>query len=160
MAELTAIWLKRAPRAAMEARQEARVVAGRGLEGNSNQGGRRQVTLLAAEAWKRVEAELGYTVDPSTRRANLMVRGIELREARGRILSIGSCRILIRGETRPCWRMEAGVPGLEAVLKAEWRGGVDGEVLTGGEIAVGDAVAWQASTGGEVGAPNWNSRGG
>ena len=153
MAELAAIWLKRAPRGPMDARQEARAVAGRGLEGNSNQGGRRQVTLLDGEAWARVEAELGGGVDPSARRANLMVSGLELSESRGRVLRVGACRILVRGETRPCYRMDEAFPGLCAALGPEWRGGIYGEVLTAGEIAVGDAVAWEPTAADEAGAP-------
>jgi MOSC domain-containing protein YiiM len=101
------------------------------------------VTLLGAEAWERVEAALGRPVDPSARRANLMVGGLDLSDSRGRILHVGVCRILVHGETRPCRRMDKALPGLEAALVAEWRGGIYGEVLTGGDIELGDAVAWE-----------------
>jgi len=143
MAELTAIWLKRARGGPMDAKQEARVVPGRGLEGNANQGGHRQVTLLGAEAWERAEAELGRSVDPSARRANLMVRGVELSESSGRVLRVGVCRILVRGEAHSCRRMDEALPGLQAALAPEWRAGIYGEVLTGGVIALGDPVAWE-----------------
>ena len=143
MAELEAIWLKRAKGGPMDSQQEARAVAGHGLYGNANQGGRRQVTLIGAEAWERVEAELGGAVDPSLRRANLLVRGVELRNSRGRVLRVGACRILVRGETRPCRLMEEACPGLQAALESEWRAGVYGEVLTGGGLALGDPVAWE-----------------
>lgn len=141
--ELAAIWLKRARRGPMDARQRATAVAGRGLEGNAEQGGRRQVTLVDAGAWQRVEAELGGTVDPTVRRANLMTRGLELSGSRGRVLCIGSCRILVRGELRPCRQMEEARAGLLAALDPEWRGGIYGEVLRGGEIALGDPVSWE-----------------
>ena len=144
MAELTAIWLKRARRGPMDLEEEARAVAGRGLEGNANQGGHRQVTLLDAEAWERVEAELGSSVDPSARRANLLVRGLELSDSRGRVLRVGACRIRVRGETRPCGRMDQAFPGLRAALDPEWRGGIYGEVLIGGDIALGDAIYWES----------------
>ena len=143
MAELTAIWLKRARRGPMDFRRTARAVPGRGLVGSADQGGRRQVSLLAAEAWTRVEAELGTVLDPAARRANLMVRGLDLKASRGRVLRIGECRILVRGELRPCRLMDAAAPGLCAALEPEWRGGVYGEVLTGGELSVGDPVAWE-----------------
>jgi MOSC domain-containing protein YiiM len=39
--------------------------------------------------------------------------------------------------------MEAALPGLEAALRPAWRGGVFGEVLTGGTIRAGDAVRWE-----------------
>ena len=145
MAELAAIWLKRARRGPMDRKVEATAIPGRGLEGNANQGGKRQVTLLDAAAWARAEAELGAAVDPSTRRANLLVSGLELSESRGRVLRVGACRILVNGETRPCRRMDEAYPGLEAALEPEWRAGIYGEVLIGGSIALGDPVCWEAA---------------
>ncbi|MFQ5350100.1 MAG: MOSC domain-containing protein [Thermoanaerobaculia bacterium] len=153
MAELEAIWLKRVRGGPMDAKGEATAVPGRGLVGNANQGGRRQVTLLGAEAWARAEAELGATVDPTARRANLMVRSLELRESRGRVLRVGACRILVGGETRPCRRMDEAHPRLQAALDPEWRAGIYGEVLTGGVIALGDEVGWEPEAVAEGGVP-------
>ena len=66
--------------------------------------------------------------DPSARRANLMVRGRELSESRGRILCVGASRILVRGETRPCRQMDEAFPGLQAALaigaSRSWCGGL------------------------------------
>ena len=143
MGELAGIWLKRARNGPMDARREASAVPGRGLVGNADQGGRRQVTLIDAAAWSGVETELGGPVDPKARRANLMVRGVDLAGSRGRVLRVGECRILVHGETRPCRQMDETVPGLVTALGREWRGGVYGEVLSGGDIAVGDPVAWE-----------------
>jgi hypothetical protein len=39
--------------------------------------------------------------------------------------------------------MEEALPGLRAVMYADWGGGAFGEVLEGGTIAVGDVVAWE-----------------
>ena len=150
MAQLEAIWLKPRRRGPMEPRRQARAVAGRGLEGNANHGGRRQVTLIDAAAWERVQAELGIPVDPAARRANLMVRGLELAGSRDRVLRIGACRIRVGGETRPCRRMDEASAGLRAALDGEWRGGIYGEVLTGGGIALGDPVAWEPAAAGSA----------
>jgi MOSC domain-containing protein YiiM len=120
----------------------AELVAEAGLLGNANQGGRRQVTVISAEAWERATAELGRRVEPAARRANLMVRGLELRETRDRTLVVGSCRILVGGETRPCNRMDEAAQGLQEALRPGWRGGVYGRVVEGGPIRVGDPVGW------------------
>ncbi len=139
---LEAIWRKRAHRGPMDPLELAELVTERGLDGNANQGGRRQVTIVDAAAWERAIAELGRFVDPANRRANLLVRGLELRETRGRTLRVGACRILVGGETTPCHRMDEAADGLQEALRSEWRGGVFGRVLEGGTIAVGDPVRW------------------
>jgi MOSC domain-containing protein YiiM len=87
--------------------------------------------------------QLGADLDPSTRRANLMVRGVRLADTRGRVLRVGGARVRIYGETRPCERMEEALPGLRAAMSPGWRGGAFGEVLEGGPVAVGDPVRWE-----------------
>src|ERR671918_2641079 len=96
---LEAIWIKRVRRGPMDGVARAELVAGRGLVGNANQGGRRQVTIIELEVWRDLMAELGATLSPSTRRANLLVSGIRLRATRGHRLEIGDCRLEILGET-------------------------------------------------------------
>jgi MOSC domain-containing protein YiiM len=141
----------------MDPRPQATLVAGRGLAGNANQGGRRQVTLLEAERWADALAEigeigeLGAEMDPSRRRANLLISGLRLERTRGRILRVGPCRLRIFTETTPCERMDVVYPGLRKALRPEWRGGACAEVLEGGEIAVGDEVGWEVE--GEEAAP-------
>jgi len=137
---LEAIWIKRAKRGAMDPAHSARLLAGSGIEGNADQGGWRQVTVIAREAWSRMMTSLGTHVDPSVRRANLLVRGVDLSEARGRILHIGACRIEVRGETRPCERMDEACAGLRDAMRADWNGGVFGVILDDGEIRIGDPV--------------------
>ena len=141
---LAAIWIKRAKGGPMDAVQQARAVAGRGLEGNANQGGARQVTLLSSEAWAAAADAVGAPhLDPRIRRANLLLGGVDLRRTRGRVLRVGPVRIRIRGNTRPCRLMEESQNGLVAALSFEARGGVYGEVVDDGEIAVGDSVVWE-----------------
>jgi MOSC domain-containing protein YiiM len=99
--------------------------------------GDRQVTVLAAEAWGAACAELGADLPWTTRRANLLVSGIELEASLGGRIEIGDATFEITGETDPCRVMELQHAGLEAALAPAWRGGVTCRVLTDGAIAVG-----------------------
>jgi len=139
---LEAIWIKPAHREPMDPAPQAALVAGQGLVGNANQGGKRQVTVIERERWGEMMAQLEASVDPSARRANLLVSGVRLAASEGRILRVGNCRLHIRGETRPCARMEEAYPGLQAAMKEGWGGGAYGEVLDDGQVEVGDEVAW------------------
>ena len=116
---------------------------GRGLAGNADRGGRRQVTLLSEERWRRADAEVGASLGPEARRANLIVSSIDLENTRGRVLRVGPCRLRIGGETRPCEQMEDAAAGLQQAMQRNWGGGAFAEVLDGGPIAVGDAVSWE-----------------
>jgi MOSC domain-containing protein YiiM len=148
---LEKIWIKRFHRGPMDERDAAVLHAGRGLEGNANQGGKRQVTLIERERWAeaadqvRVGREDGLerALDPALRRANLMVSGISLEKSRDRVLRVGACRLRVNGETTPCERMEEACTGLQEALRPSWRGGVFAEVLDGGAIRVGDSVEWE-----------------
>ena len=127
----------------MDSVDEATLVAGQGLQGSVGRSRRRQVTILASEAWDSATAEVGRDPGPASRRANILVSGIELARTRGRVLLVGSCRISIGGELTPCERMDEATPGLRRALEPNWRGGVFGEVLDGGTVRVGDTVAWE-----------------
>ena len=140
------IWLKRAKRGPMDPVASASVRTQRGLVGNANQRGRRQITLLEAERWTEHLAALGRDDDPSLgpirRRANVLVRGIPLVNSRGRVLRIGAVRVQIAGETKPCHQMDEVHPGLQAVMRPAWGGGAFAMILDDGEIAVGDPICW------------------
>jgi MOSC domain-containing protein YiiM len=126
----------------MDAVDAGTLVSGKGLRGNTNYGGRRQVTIISAERWAELNRTLSARIDPAVRRANLLVSGIDLIASRGRVLRVGSCRLLIGGETRPCERMEEAHAGLQHAMSAHWGGGAWAQVVDDGEIRVGDAVHW------------------
>lgn len=142
---IEALWLKRAHRGVMDGTDEARFIEGKGIEDDANFGrSKRQVTIIEKEVFDGIIEELP-DVEPSMRRANVMVSGIRLRDARGQVLRLGGVRIRLVGETRPCERMDAQVPGLTAALDPEWKGGAYGVVLDGGVVSVGDEAVLEAA---------------
>ncbi len=145
MGELKAIWLKRMKGGPMDPVQEATMITSKGLAGNANQGGKRQVTIISEAVWADRTAQLGVELDPASRRANLLVSGdIDLADSRHKVLRIGECRVQIYGETKPCEQMDDAAAGLREMLNEKWGGGAFGEVLVDGKITVGDTVEWEA----------------
>jgi MOSC domain-containing protein YiiM len=124
----------------MDGVSSAELVVGTGIVGNADRGGRRQVTVLSAERWHQAEAELGTDLDPELRRANLLVSGIDLVEARGKVLTVGDVRLAIGRECKPCRLMDDAHQGLQQALEADWGGGAYATVLDPGTIRIGDEV--------------------
>ena len=141
------LWIKRAHKGPMDAQTSIELMPGRGVAGSADRGGRRQITILEREMWEALMKELGSDAGPETRRANVLVSGIDLRRSRGRVLRIGQARVRVGGEVKPCERMDEAVPGLRAVMFPEWRGGAFAEILEGGPVAVGDTVTWEDEQG-------------
>lgn len=131
------------PRAPMEALEAADISEALGLEGDARGASRtRQVTILFAEDWQAAAAQTDPAAPWTTRRANVLVRGLANPRAVGGLLQIGGARIRILVETEPCSRMDAAVPGLRAALTPDWRGGVFGRVEQAGRVALGDPAIW------------------
>jgi MOSC domain-containing protein YiiM len=128
----------------MDSQESAELLPGIGLEGNADRGGRRQVTLVSLERWEELMNQVGGNLGLDARRANLVLSNVNLENSRGRVLCIGSSRLRIAGETRPCERMEEAASGLQSAMRARWGGGAYAEVLTAGMVAVGDKVTWDA----------------
>ena len=140
-----ALWVKRAHRGPMDAATAVTLVAGRGVEGSADQGRSRQVTVISEERWDHLLEQLGERPDPIVRRANVLVRGVALELRRGAVLRLGEARIRIKGETRPCERMDEALDGLRAALRSDVGGGLYGEVVRGGVVRVGDPAAWESA---------------
>lgn len=119
---------------------KARATKGKGLDGDERAKGKRGITFLDADRWFDVIAELDTVLPWHTRRANVLVQGIDLSQTIGMRLRVGEVIVHIWGETKPCDEMEELCKGLKAFLKPHMRGGVHGEVLSGGLIRVNDPV--------------------
>jgi len=127
--------------APLEVVREATVTVDMGIDGDVR-GSKplRQVTVLFREGWDDACREVGVNLPWITRRANLLVEGIDRpREAGGRLV-IGEIVLDVVQETEPCHLMERAQAGLRKALTSDWRGGVCCKVLVGGRISTGDAV--------------------
>ena len=108
--------------------------------------GKRQVSLIEAGDWAAAMAELGHDLPWWERRANLLIEGLDLPQTPGARVRIGGQVVIeITTECDPCSRMEEIAPGLKAALTPDWRGGALGRVLSGGRIAIGDAVVVESN---------------
>jgi MOSC domain-containing protein YiiM len=140
-----AIWIKRSVRGVMDPAIEVNLVAGKGIETDASFGrANRQVTVIETAVFDRIRSSLP-AAEAAMRRANVMVSGVRLANSRNRVLNLGGVRILLRGETRPCERMDEQCPGLRDALATEWGGGAHGLVLDDGLVRVGDAATLDAA---------------
>ena len=138
---LLAIARKSKVRAPVESLEAGEITVGGGLAGDHRgTPGSRQITVVSKQAWEAACRELGDDLPWTYRRANLLVDGIDLEDMSGRRLRVGEVELEITDETKPCPRMDEQHQGLTAALAPNWRGGVTCRVLTGGRVAVGDAV--------------------
>ena len=141
---LVGIWTAPAPEAAPVAHAALDALAGVGLAGDryalgtGSMGHGRpgmQVTLVDGPTLER----LGIT--PAEARRNLVTTGVDLDALVGRDFTVGE-GVLLRGERRcePCAHL-ARVAGRDVLRPLVHRGGLRADVLRGGELRVGDAVA-------------------
>ncbi len=141
------IGLRTARREHVQSVQEARAVAGQGLEGdhqtlNKSSGPaiKRQITLIQAEHLTAVASMLRKTsIDPSLTRRNLVVSGINLLALKDKSFCVGEVLLEYTGLCHPCTRMEENLgPGGYSAMRGH--GGITATILREGSIRVGDYV--------------------
>jgi MOSC domain-containing protein YiiM len=130
--------------------ERVRALAGRGLEGNryfydGDAPPGRALTLISAEALEEGAAQSGVELGAAESRRNVLIRGIELNALVGVRFRVGDVECLGVELCEPCTTLEGLTrPG---VIKAYvHRAGLNADILTDGEIAVGDAVEVAGST--------------
>lgn len=127
----------------MEEIGQAKVSIAAGVDGDYRgalQATGRRVTVMSAEAWRRVCDDVGAELPWTMRRINLLVEGLDLEDSIGKKIEIGDVILEITMETAPCFRMDEQHPGLTEALRPDWRGGACCRVVSGGAIGVGDAT--------------------
>jgi hypothetical protein len=122
----------------------AQALPGRGLDGDRHVSGTgtfpsgrpgSALTLVCAEVCESFEPPLS----PDEHRRNVIVRGLDVAQLVGHEFSIGSVRCRGMRLCEPCRVMEryAGRPVLRPLVH---RGGLRADILTAGDIRVGDTV--------------------
>lgn len=139
------IWIgvRPARRAPILIQPTARLVAGKGIDGDhydTARDGPRQVTLIAMEDLAAIAAFLGVAaVPPEVMRRNLITRGINLFALKDRRFRVGSAVLEGSGECAPCSLMEAalGPGGYNAV---RGHGGICARVIDSGDVHLCDGI--------------------
>ena len=121
-----------------------RAEAGRGLKGEYHWSEQpeagQSITLIAVEALEGLRADTGIELTHEASRRNVLTRGIDLNALVGKRFMVGAVECEGVELCEPCNTLakltERGV--LRGLVH---RGGLRADILSGGEIAAGDAVA-------------------
>jgi MOSC domain-containing protein YiiM len=123
----------------------ARLLSGRGLEGDryfaeAGAGPGEALTLIASEALEGLADDTGIRLSAADSRRQVLTRGIDLNELVGREFTVGAVRCRGVELCEPCAHLQAVTQ--DGVLGGlVHRGGLRADVLSDGEVAVGDPVA-------------------
>jgi MOSC domain-containing protein YiiM len=122
-----------------EERESVSVVAGRGVEGDRKFDGNHDLTLIEAEALEGLTEDTGIELGPGESRRQVMTRGVSLNDLLGKRFRVGELECVGEELCEPCSHLQSLTqPGVLRGLVH--RGGLCAEVVSGGHIAVGDAV--------------------
>lgn len=143
MAEVVSIHVAARRGAVPEAVERVKAVAGAGLRGDRHyaEGARpeRHLTLIESEELERLAAEHEIRLAPGESRRQLTTRGVRLNPLVGRRFRVGAveCRGIELCE--PCARLQRLTQ--DGIMRAmAHRAGLNAEIISGGEIAVGDPI--------------------
>jgi MOSC domain-containing protein YiiM len=146
---LTEIWLTSEAAAPMRRVPSARLVTGRGLEGDRYALGggtwaqypdlEKQLTLIDAADVAAVATEVGVPLTPGDTRRNLVTAGIDLPALVGRWFAVGDALLFGAKRCPPCTHLER-LTGARLVKAMVHRGGINAAVFSGAPVAEGAVV--------------------
>ena len=97
------------------------------------------LTLIAAEALEAMAAEHGIEITAAASRRNVLTRGIDLNALVGKRFRVGTVECLGVELCEPCKDLERMTqPGV--IKGLAHRGGLNADIVSDGDIAVGDEV--------------------
>ncbi len=143
------IHITAAKRGAMEPLAEARLIAGKGIEGDryflgtgtysSRPEPGRQVTLIEAETLVALARDHGLELAPHEHRRNLTVSGVPLNHLVGRRFRVGDVLLEATRLNVPCKYLVL-VTGKEVYQPLLNRSGLNCRIVEGGTIRPGDSL--------------------
>lgn len=146
--EVRAIYLRPGRAEPTVSVQNVDAVPGRGLQGDHRFSpdprapqvpAKTELTLIEIEAIEAVGRDYALALRPDETRRNLLTRGVPLNQLVGREFEIGEVRCRGLQLCEPCDHLEGLTrPGIKKALLH--RGGLRAQILSEGEIRVGDAV--------------------
>ena len=146
---LTGIWLTSEAAAPMRRVPSARLMPGRGLEGDRYALGggtwarypdlEKQLTLIDAADVAAVAARVGVPLTPGDTRRNLVTAGVDLPSLVGRWFAVGDALLFGMKRCPPCTHLER-LTGARLVKAMVHRGGINAAVFAGAVIAEGAVV--------------------
>lgn len=150
--EVVGIYVAASKAAPMRSVAEARAIPGKGLEGDRYAAGAGtftptsdrlkgyDVTLIEKEVLDRVTLPDGARIAPEESRRNLVTSGIDLNALVGKEFRIGDVRAFAQRLCEPCVHLQRLTrPGV--VVGLVHKGGLRADLLSDGEIRVGDRIA-------------------
>jgi MOSC domain-containing protein YiiM len=145
---LVAIYIAPDRRLPMQAVSEAKVVSGRGLEGDryflqrgsfsNHPGTGREVTLIEMEAIEALHAR-GIRLEPGEARRNLVTREVPLNHLVGRSFRVGEVHLRGIRLCEPCTHLEE-LTCVGVLRELIHRGGLRADIVRGGTVRAGDAI--------------------
>lgn len=143
------IWLTPDTAAPMQRVPSARLLAGRGLEGDRYALGggtwadypdlEKQLTLIDADDVAAVARDTGAELTPGDLRRNLVTTGIDLPSLVGGWFAIGEALLFGMKRCPPCTHLER-MTGVRLIKPMVHRGGINAAVFVGESIRDGDVV--------------------
>jgi MOSC domain-containing protein YiiM len=117
---------------------DAAEVTVEGLRGDRYYG-RRNITLIEAEALEGMRADTGTELSAAESRRQILTRGIRLNDLAGEHFMVGEVECVGEEWCEPCEHLQRLTrPGVLRGLVH--RGGLRADIVRGGRIAVGDPV--------------------
>ena len=144
MGKVEHIHVAPAKAAPVEPVERVSVLAGRGVEGDRKfgeheRGDGKDLTLIPAESLETLASEHGITLQPGESRRQVTTRGIDVHDLVGRRFTVGSVEAVGIELCEPCSHLEKLTQ--KGVMRGlVHRAGINADVVSDGEIALGDEV--------------------